>query len=193
MSYPPQQPGPYGPGGYPQQPVPPGQPGFTGGSGYPGGGPPRRRNTGMIAAIAIVAVLVVGGVVAAIVLTSGDDKETSASGNGGSGNLGPAAPGGSGGAAEGDSGGDEDEVRAVAQAYVDAITDKDEAAATKLTCDKAGPGSLYDFVNNADGQIELATVKIIDESSASGDINMIDADGKTTVPGLLLTKKDGWC
>ncbi|SDC11042.1 hypothetical protein [Actinokineospora iranica] len=82
MTYPPQQPGPYGqqpqPGGYGNQPGNPPQPGgygppqpdgfaqqpaYQGFGGYPGGGEPPRKNnnTGKIVAIVAIAVLVLGG------------------------------------------------------------------------------------------------------------------------------------
>jgi hypothetical protein len=106
MTYPPQQPGPYGsdpygqqpqspPYGQPQQspyggqPSPPyGQPqaqygGQTAyqGLGYGGGGqppePPKKRNTGMIVAIVLIVLIVLGGGgVAVYLLTKDDDKQT---------------------------------------------------------------------------------------------------------------------
>ncbi|GLZ37314.1 hypothetical protein [Actinokineospora sp. NBRC 105648] len=77
MTYPPQQPGPYGqqpqqPGGYGNQPPGPygqqpdpyaQQPPYQGPGGFPGGpgGEPPKRNTGKIVAIVAIAVLVLGG------------------------------------------------------------------------------------------------------------------------------------
>lgn len=81
MTYPPQQPGPYGQqppqGPYGQQPDPYGnQPPYQGFGGYPGGGePPRPNNTGKIVAIIAIAVLVLGGAATGVYfLTKGDDK-----------------------------------------------------------------------------------------------------------------------
>lgn len=83
MTYPPQQPGPYGQqppqGPYGQQPDPFGnQPAYQGFGGYPGGGePPRPNNTGKIVAIVAIAVLVLGGAATGVYfLTKGDDKGT---------------------------------------------------------------------------------------------------------------------
>ncbi|MGH3861363.1 hypothetical protein [Actinokineospora sp.] len=80
MTYPPQQPGPYGPQGpYGQQPDPfAGQSAYQGLGGYPGGGePPAPENTGKIVAIVAIAVLLLGGAGAAVFfLTKGDDKPT---------------------------------------------------------------------------------------------------------------------
>ncbi|SDI05964.1 hypothetical protein SAMN05192558_101818 [Actinokineospora alba] len=82
MTYPPQQPGPYGPQGpYGQQPDPfAGQTAYQGLGGYPGGGePPAPKNTGKIVAIVAIAVLVLGGGgAAAYFLTKGDDKPSTA-------------------------------------------------------------------------------------------------------------------
>ncbi|OLF18089.1 flagellar basal body-associated FliL family protein [Actinophytocola xanthii] len=115
MTYPPQQPGPYGsdpygqqpqspPYGQPQQqppyggqPSPPyGQPqvpqygGQTSyqGLGYGGGQPPeppKKRNTGMIVAIVLIALLVLGGGGVALYLLTKDDDKQTAS----EGNTGP--------------------------------------------------------------------------------------------------------
>jgi hypothetical protein len=85
MTYPPQQPGPYGQqppqGPYGQQPDPFGaQPPYQGFGGYPGGGePPAPKNTGKIVAIIAIAVLVLGGAATGVYfLTKGDDKGSTA-------------------------------------------------------------------------------------------------------------------
>ncbi len=96
MTYPPQQPGPYGQDPYGQQQPPPqtppygGQPQtppYGGQSSYQGLGsygpppppPPKKRNTGMIVAIVLIVLLVLGGGgVAIFVLTKGDDKNNAA-------------------------------------------------------------------------------------------------------------------
>jgi hypothetical protein len=94
MTYPPQQPGPYGQDPYGQQQPPPqtppygGQSSFPGQSSYQGLGsygppppPPKKRNTGMIVAIVLIVLLVLGGGgVAVYVLTKGDDKNNEADG-----------------------------------------------------------------------------------------------------------------
>jgi hypothetical protein len=86
MTYPPQQPGPYGQDPYGQQ-QPPQTPPYGGQSSYQGLGsygpppppPPKKRNTGMIVAIVLIVLLVLGGGgVAVYVLTKGDDKNNAA-------------------------------------------------------------------------------------------------------------------
>lgn len=81
MTYPPQQPGPYGPQDpygqqqpYGQQPQPPqyGAPQW-GPPGYPVGPPPKKSKTGLITTLVIVAVLVVGGGGVAAFLLLRDD------------------------------------------------------------------------------------------------------------------------
>ena len=86
MTYPPQQPGPYGQDPYGQHQPPPQTPPYGGQSSYQGLGsygppppPPKKRNTGMIVAIVLIVLLVVGGGgVAIFYLTKGDDKNTAA-------------------------------------------------------------------------------------------------------------------
>jgi hypothetical protein len=86
MTYPPQQPGPYGQDPYGQQ-QPPQTPPY-GGSSYQGLGsygptppPPKKRNTGMIVAIVLIVLLVLGGGgVAVYVLTKGDNKDNASDG-----------------------------------------------------------------------------------------------------------------
>lgn len=88
MTYPPQQPSPYGQDPYGQQ-QPPMTPPYGGQSSYQGLGsygppppPPKKRNTGMIIAIVLIVLLVVGGGGVAIwVLTKGDDKNNAAGGD----------------------------------------------------------------------------------------------------------------
>ncbi|GAA3058710.1 hypothetical protein [Actinokineospora globicatena] len=100
MTYPPQQPGPYGqqpqqPGGFGNQPQQPGgqfpptsqfpqQGGYQGLGGFPGGGgqPPKQKNTGKIVAIVIIAVLVLGGAGVGVYFLTKDSKN--GAGGGGS-------------------------------------------------------------------------------------------------------------
>jgi hypothetical protein len=85
MTYPPQQPGPYGQDPYGQQ-QPPQTPPYGGQSSYQGLGsygppppPPKKSNTGMIVAIVLIVLLVLGGGgVAFWVLNKDDNKNTSA-------------------------------------------------------------------------------------------------------------------
>lgn len=88
MTYPPQQPGPYGQDPYGQH-QPPQTPPYGGQSSYQGLGsygppppPPKKRNTGMIVAIVLIVLLVLGGGgVAIYYLTKGDDKNNAADDN----------------------------------------------------------------------------------------------------------------
>ncbi|SER30874.1 hypothetical protein [Actinokineospora terrae] len=100
MTYPPQQPGPYGqqpqqPGGYGNQPPQPGQQypqtsqfpqqgGYQGLGGFPGGGgqPPKPNNTGKIVAIVIIAVLVLGGAGVGVYFLTKDGKSDAGGGGG---------------------------------------------------------------------------------------------------------------
>ncbi|MGH3758876.1 hypothetical protein [Actinophytocola sp.] len=86
MTYPPQQPGPYGQDPYGQQP-PPQTPPYGGQSSYQGLGsygppppppPPKKRNTGMIIAIVLIVLLVLGGGGVAIYVLTKEDKTTTA-------------------------------------------------------------------------------------------------------------------
>lgn len=96
---------------------------------YPPAPPPRpARGTGLVvgvvAAVAAVLVLGVGAVILVVAATNRDG--------------GPSRPAASGGAGPGEA-----DLRATAQAYVDAVNQGDEAAATSLTCQRADPGTLY--------------------------------------------------
>ncbi|HEV2783387.1 MAG TPA: hypothetical protein VGX25_28725 [Actinophytocola sp.] len=95
MTYPPQQPGPYGQEPHGQQPGPYGQdptaqygqqpPGYGGYPGGPGGPPPpKKTNAGVIAAVVAGAVLVLGGAGTGIYfLTKGDDTPSNTASTGG--------------------------------------------------------------------------------------------------------------
>jgi hypothetical protein len=96
MTYPPQQPGPYGPqdpygqqnpyGQQPQYGAPQyGAPQWGQQPGYPSGPPPKKSRTGLIVTLVIVALLVVGGGIAAFLLLKDDGN---AGGNGGGGGEG---------------------------------------------------------------------------------------------------------
>ncbi|MDQ3406231.1 MAG: hypothetical protein M3548_23025 [Actinomycetota bacterium] len=97
MTYPPQQPGPYGqqpqqPGGYGQQPDPWAQPQpqpttqYQGLGGFPGAGggpppPPKKSNVGQIVAIVLIALLLLGGAGVGVYFLN-KDGEPSATGGG---------------------------------------------------------------------------------------------------------------
>lgn len=88
MTYPPQQPGPYGPqdpygqqNPYGQQPQY-GAPQWGQQPGYPAGPPPKKSRTGLIVTLVIVAVLVVGGGGVAAFLLLKDDNGGGTAGGG---------------------------------------------------------------------------------------------------------------
>jgi hypothetical protein len=130
MTYPPQQPGPYGPqdpygqqNPYGQQPQY-GAPQWGQQPGYPAGPPPKKSRTGLIVTLVIVAVLVAGGGVAAFLLLKDD--------NGG-----------------GTAGGD-DNPRATADAFVKELGAAVSSKPADATLDKVKPlmcSSDYDELN----------------------------------------------
>ncbi|CRK56417.1 hypothetical protein [Alloactinosynnema sp. L-07] len=149
MTYPPQQPGPYGqqppPGPYGQQPDPfAGQPAYQGFGGYPGGGqpplPPKPNNTGKIIAIVAIALIVlVGAGVGVYFLTKGDDKGTTAAPSGtseskkpptseSSDNDGPTKTSEKPSAGSGDP-------QKIVDAYIKAYTKKDFSSVTAEACE----------------------------------------------------------
>jgi hypothetical protein len=204
MTYPPQQPGPYGqqPGPYgpPPQPGPYGHQqvgpysspsGYQGLGGYPGPGsalggpggePPKKRNTGMIVTVAVVTVLMLAGAALAIFLLTKDDGSNTASG-GQTTSAKPSTPAGGGDA----------EIVKVAQAYAEAVNARQESTAKELTCDKTGPGVLYQ--STASGQ----EVQVTGKPKMSGsDTAFIDFGVSTSgtepidIP-ILLENNGGWC
>jgi hypothetical protein len=219
MTYPPQQPGPYGqdpsgrqpPGQYGQFGQPPGgQAGQFGPGPYgrqpggPGGEPPKRR-TGLVIAVVVVAVLVLG--VGGYLLTDGDDPQDCASGGstgctqepaardepapGGEGPVSPAEP------TEEPAGGNgagvsEDELQEIAQSYVDAVNAQDEQAAMQHRCVASGPGALYE-TDDGTGTISVGDVRMLSETFAHVDIFFGDPANGNRMP-LPLTVQDGsWC
>lgn len=164
MTYPPQQPGPYGsqppdpygqqPGPYGQQPPQPdpySQPttSYQGLGTYPTGPsappPPKKSNTGTIIAIVLVALLVLGGGGAAVYFLTKkkDDSTTSASGNQ-SGNTSTAGPTSSGSPDSSDdtksptdtpTGRGADSPAEVQQAYIEAYESKKFGPVVNSACD----------------------------------------------------------
>jgi hypothetical protein len=158
MTYPPQQPGPYGPQqnpygqqpGWPQQQQQPGygapQYGMPPGYGHPGGMPPKKK-TGLIVALAIAGVLLVGGGVTAVVLLTGDDKGSS----GETGATGSTTKNGEAGSAE-----------AVVQQVIKAIDDKDSQAAVATLCDPKTKSPAF--------ELDEAPASVTLKASMSGGI-----------------------
>ena len=208
MTYPPQQPGPYGqPGRYPAQPAP--YPGSSGqqppDGGYvpwqPWGKPPKNRS-GLIAALVIIGVLLVGGgVVTVVLLTKGVDSSSSA--NPGpttsSGGERPASTGrgtttkktATSTTTAGTSAGGEEAVTALAKKYLDAVMSKDADAAKALVCDQRDTGVLFDVLGGERGLV----VRKVD---MSGDANALITYGygdsaNATGPLLAEVKHGAWC
>lgn len=213
MTYPPQQPGPYGqqnpwgqpppqgPGPFPQQPPSPTPPWLTN---DPGGFPsfepdPKKPRGGLIAVVVIVALLVLGGGGFGLWMLLSKDDSTSNGGGGGGG-------GGEGGA----------DARAVAEQYVEEleatvnteIEDIELSSMEPLTCaddfqrmeqeigdaqangDSAPtrPGSIEigmkDFQSTEDKGSFLLTQKVDGKEGPDQEMTMAKEDGDWKVCGL---------
>jgi hypothetical protein len=212
MTYPPQQPGPYGPqpDPYGQQPQ---QPGWTGGfpqqqpgqygqqqpygqpqqpygqqpgyGGYPGGMPPQKSNKGLIIGLAVAGVLLVGGGVTTVLLLTGDDKPAENN------------PGGNIAAANDDS-----TPNGVVQKVIKAIDAKDATAARSTLCDPNAKSAALQL-DEAPATLSLKA-SLSGEITESGDNARAKVDIKGTEAGKarasnytmsLVLKKDGskWC
>ncbi|CAM4248682.1 hypothetical protein KIPE111705_46150 [Kibdelosporangium persicum] len=201
MTYPPQQPGPYGnqPDPYGQQPgwqgggygqpqpgygqqQPYGQPGY----GYPAGPPPEKNNKGLIIGLAVAGALLVGGGITTVLLLTGDDDDKST----------PAAQTTQAGPADGST------PEAVVNAVIKAVDDKDSDAATRMLCDPSKPSPAFEL-NKVPANVTLETSQTgkITESGSSATARLsikVTEQGKSrpsTMPMLLNLKKDGdkWC
>ncbi|SMC61028.1 Rv0361 family membrane protein [Kibdelosporangium aridum] len=208
MTYPPQQPGPYGQpdpygqqpgwqqGGYGQpqqqggygQPQQPGwgqqQPGWGQQPGYPGGMPPQKNKNGLIIGLAIAGVLVVGGGVTAILLlTGGDDSSTPAA------QTTSAQP-------------KSDSAQGVVDEVIKAVDKKDRDAATKTLCDPSKPSPAFEL-GRIPADVTLQT-SLVGEVTESGDNARARLNIKVTEVGkarpstrpmsLTLQKEAGkWC
>ncbi|GLZ31600.1 hypothetical protein Lesp02_37880 [Lentzea sp. NBRC 105346] len=149
MTYPPQQPGPYGQQpqpGYGQQPYgqPPQQPGPYGQQPYgqqPGygqqqppqgygqppygyGPPPKKTNTGLVVGVIIGVLVLVGGVIGVVAMNSDGGSGSSASGNSGSTNTNSNSSGGS----------DDADAKQAAEEYFAASASRNESKVKSLTC-----------------------------------------------------------
>ena len=190
MTYPPQQPGPYGQPTYGQQPGYPGADAYGGYLGGPGGQPPKKRNTGMIVTVAVVVVLVLAGAAVGIYLLIKDDGGNSAK-------PGSAVPTGVSPPQSADpstptEGGDAEIVR-VAQSYAEAVNTRQESTAKELTCDKTGPGVLYQ--STASGQKVQVTSrpKMSGSDSAFIDFGVSTSGNEPIGIPILLENNGGWC
>lgn len=80
------------------------------------------------------------------------------------------------------------ELQSTASEYVAAVNDRDEAAATALTCERTDPGTLFSV---AEGQeVRLVRVDVLD-GRAVGTARVRVGDGETEL--LLENQEDGWC
>jgi hypothetical protein len=182
MTYPPQQPGPYGPqqpyGQQPQGPYGPNTPWSGQQPGFPMGPPPPKRKAGLIASLIIVAILVVGGGgVGLYFLLSNDKKESSANG----------------GAGDDDK---SDDPRAAADAYVKALekaintkdlADVDLKPLKPLTC-KDDFTQLEDELESAQDDAQTASPEPRPKIDVSIDNFKADKKGATFT---LVREADG--
>lgn len=216
MTYPPQQPGPYGqqpeqygPPPYTQQPSPgfgqhgyPGPGGHGGYPGGPGGEPPGRRSTGMIITVAVVAILVLAAAAVLIYVLTKDDSGGSAASTQSTGAK--PAPGTASGAPRSDassqpappgnpeSGGDADIVK-VAQAYAEAVNTRQEVAAKELTCDKTDPGVLYQSTTSGQKVEVTGKPEMSGNDSAFIDFGVSTSGTDPIDIPILMENNGGWC
>lgn len=80
-----------------------------------------------------------------------------------------------------------DDLDATARDYVDAVNDRDEAAATRLTCERANPGTLYSVTEGRD--VRLGKVEVLEGTVGTAQVTV--GDGQTAL--LLENREDGWC
>jgi hypothetical protein len=102
---------------------------------------------------------------------SGDDP------GGGSGLPGTAEPGP----------GNTDDLEKTARDYVDAVNERDEAAAKALTCERTDPGTLYSVTGGR--EVRFGSVEVLE--GAVGTAQLRVGDGETAL--LLEKREDRWC
>jgi hypothetical protein len=81
-----------------------------------------------------------------------------------------------------------DELESTAGEYVAAVNDRDQAAATALTCERADPGTLFSVAEGK--QVRLVRVEVLDGRAVGAARIRVD-DGETEL--LLENQEDGWC
>lgn len=104
---------------------------------------------------------------------SGEDP----GGGGGSGSSGTAEPGPA----------NTDELKKTARDYVDAVNERDEAAAKALTCERKDPGTLYSVTGGR--EVRLSSVEVLEGAVGTADLRV--GDGETAL--LLEKREDRWC
>jgi hypothetical protein len=90
-------------------------------------------------------------------------------------------------AVEGPPPGDTGDLESVARDYVDAVNDRDEAAATVLTCERANPGTLFSVTEGR--EVRLGQVELLEGAVGTAQVRV--GDGETAL--LLENQEDGWC
>jgi hypothetical protein len=102
---------------------------------------------------------------------------TSASPGGGSASSGADGPGR----------GNTDDLTSTARDYVDAVNDRDQAAATALTCERANPGTLFSVTGGR--EVTLVDVEVLEGAVGSAQVRV--GGGETAL--LMENQEDGWC
>ncbi|MPZ79351.1 MAG: hypothetical protein GEV28_02730 [Actinophytocola sp.] len=163
----------------------------------------------MIAVLLLGLLLVLGAIGLVIYLLFGPDDPEEAAPPPATGTSAPRSPGstappsqGTGGGSEPDTGsgtgsgssavqgpdpGGTDDLEATARDYVDAVNDRDEAAATGLTCERANPGTLYSVTEGRN--VRLGKVEVLEGTVGTAQVTV--GDGETAL--LLENREDGWC
>jgi hypothetical protein len=80
-----------------------------------------------------------------------------------------------------------DELERTARDYVDAVNERDEAAAKELTCERENPGTLYSVTEGR--EVRLDSVKVLE--GAVGTAQLRVGEGETAL--LLEKREDRWC
>jgi hypothetical protein len=140
---------------------------------------PQTRRTGpvvgVVVAVAVFVVLGLGAAAVAAYIVTGNDPAGSSQGGG--------SP-------------DESSLRAAAQRYVDAVNSGDETAATRLTCDGTGVGTLYE-AGSADAvrrgiKWEIRRSEVM--PSGVGKVNItLEGNPGEGVSMLFKNRDGGWC
>jgi hypothetical protein len=149
----------------------------------------------LIVAVVVAALLLVGGVVTVILLTTRDDTPT-ASTPAPTANDDPVptptrrtTPK----SATVQNTGGEEAVKAVAQAYADAVSRKDAAAAKALVCRQRDTGAMYEvFEKEPNTKIVADKVTMYSQKAASVQMKL-EGGSSQGVPLSYIYEGDAWC
>jgi hypothetical protein len=83
--------------------------------------------------------------------------------------------------------GNTDDLRSTARDYVDAVNDRDKAAATALTCERANPGTLFSVTGGR--EVALVDVEVLEGAVGTAQVRV--GGGETAL--LMENQEDGWC